>query len=191
MSLTDKQLDAINEVDRHLQIIACAGSGKTDVVSRRIAQIISRNLAKPEEVVAFTFTEKAAAELKERIYRYVTQEIGTTEGLAGLYIGTIHGYCLELLQTHVPELFKYRVLPEIQNKLFVNRYSTQSGLTACPTSSVGTPFLKRGINTGLYINALSVFREDDVDYDQISTDFKNAHNQYVNLLQNQIGRAHV
>ena len=52
---------------QHLQIIACAGSGKTEFVSLRIAHLIAERLAKPENIVAFTFTERAAQELKFRI----------------------------------------------------------------------------------------------------------------------------
>jgi len=51
----------------NLQIIACAGSGKTEFVSTRIAFLVAESLAKPENIVAFTFTERAAKELKFRI----------------------------------------------------------------------------------------------------------------------------
>ena len=50
----------------NLQIIACAGSGKTEFISHRVAYILAEELAKPENIVAFTFTEKAAEELKFR-----------------------------------------------------------------------------------------------------------------------------
>lgn len=50
-------------VKGNLQIIACAGAGKTEFVSERIAYQIFRGIAKPEQIVAFTFTEKAAEEL--------------------------------------------------------------------------------------------------------------------------------
>ena len=67
IKLTDTQLEAINEIDKNLQIVACAGSGKTEVISRRIANILkSKHDIKPEDVVAFTFTEKAAESLKNR-----------------------------------------------------------------------------------------------------------------------------
>ena len=182
MALTDRQTEAINSVDGNLQIIACAGSGKTDVVSRRIAKIIEDKLAAPSEIVAFTFTEKAAAELKERIYRYVKEAIGHTEGLAEMYVGTMHGYCLEILQTYVPETFKFSVLPEIQTKLLVNKYSTQSGLTTCPTSSAGTPFLKKYSDTSLYVRSIALYREDEVDEDQVSSGFKTSLAGYLDLL---------
>jgi len=57
----------------NLQLIACAGSGKTEFVSERIAYQIDQGIAKPEEIVAFTFTDKAAEELKFRV-RYKIQD---------------------------------------------------------------------------------------------------------------------
>lgn len=48
----------------------------------------------PENVVAFTFNERAAAELKDRVAGIYEARLGTREGLSELYVGTIHGYCL-------------------------------------------------------------------------------------------------
>ena len=65
VSLTHEQQEAISEIDRNLQIIACAGSGKTEVITRRIANILrSKPSINPENIVAFTFTEKAAESMK-------------------------------------------------------------------------------------------------------------------------------
>src|SRR5436190_19880040 len=74
----------------HVQIIAAAGSGKTEVVSQRVAALIEDG-EPPESIVAFTFTEKAAAELKERIRQRVTAKWGpsATDRLGRLYVGTI------------------------------------------------------------------------------------------------------
>ena len=66
--------EAIACLDEPLQIIACAGSGKTQVISQRIAAILSLPGVEPRNVVAFTFTEKAAAELKDRIYSILEQD---------------------------------------------------------------------------------------------------------------------
>ena len=61
LEFTPEQLEAIKEIDRNLQIIACAGSGKTEVITQRIAYILqNRPDVKPENIVAFTFTRKAA-----------------------------------------------------------------------------------------------------------------------------------
>jgi superfamily I DNA/RNA helicase len=70
VKLTDSQRKAIEHDGRNLQLIACAGSGKTEVVARRVVYLLSpgkgAGLA-PRNIIAFTFTDKAAAELKERI----------------------------------------------------------------------------------------------------------------------------
>jgi DNA helicase-2/ATP-dependent DNA helicase PcrA len=62
-SYTASQAEAITCLDEPLQIIACAGSGKTQVISQRVAEILKQPGVEPRNVIAFTFTEKAAAEL--------------------------------------------------------------------------------------------------------------------------------
>lgn len=79
---TARQAEAIACLDEPLQIIACAGSGKTQVISQRIASILAQPGVEPRHVVAFTFTEKAAAELKERILSILEKEGLGTLGLA-------------------------------------------------------------------------------------------------------------
>lgn len=70
-SLTPAQEAAIAEINSNLQIIACAGSGKTEVIARRIANILeSKENILPESIVAFTFTEKAAENMKVRMPRH-------------------------------------------------------------------------------------------------------------------------
>src|SRR4029078_7761949 len=95
---TSAQISAITCIDEPLQIIAGAGSGKTQVISQRIAAILAQPDVQPRNVVAFTFTDKAAAELKERVLSLVEGELGDITGLAEMYIGTMHGYALDLLQ---------------------------------------------------------------------------------------------
>ena len=69
--LSSKQIEAVNTIDEDLEIIACAGAGKTGVVTRRVVNILKQKKdVLPENIVAFTFTEKAAEELKASIYKY-------------------------------------------------------------------------------------------------------------------------
>ena len=70
MDYTPNQLRAIRTDDKNLQIIACAGSGKTQIISERIVNTLRKRAGegiKPSNIVAFTFTDKAAAELKDGI----------------------------------------------------------------------------------------------------------------------------
>ena len=80
MKFTAAQQEAIDELDRPLQLIACAGSGKTEVLAQRIANILSRPGMRPSNVIAFTFTDKAAVELKDRIQRVVLETLGDVVG---------------------------------------------------------------------------------------------------------------
>lgn len=170
MEFTKSQLQAIGHDDGNLQIIACAGSGKTEVVARRVATLLKNGAnsgLQPRNIVAFTFTEKAAAELKERIVSRCREELGDVHGMAEMFVGTIHAFCLELLKTEVPKYLKFDVLNEVQQSLFIDRHSNKSGLTAS-TDLAGTP-LKRYRDTGNYLKALSILREDDIDEKRLST----------------------
>lgn len=179
---TAAQAEAIACIKEPLQIIACAGSGKTQVISQRIVSILRQPGVAPQNIVAFTFTEKAAAELKERVLSIVQKEIGNVNGLAEMYIGTMHGYCLTLLQQLVPEKFKFSILSEVKAQLFVDRFSGQSGLTSCPTSAAQGK-LRRYLDSKLYLQALSVLREDNVDLKQVPAGVIESFNKYTDLLQ--------
>ena len=160
MTFTDAQKEAIGWPPANLQLIACAGSGKTEVVAQRVAALLKTSAATglaPRNIVAFTFTEKAAAELKDRIVTRVAEVVGEVNGMAEMYVGTIHGFCLDLLKNEVAEFLKFGVLGDVQQVLFVNRHSKQSGLTAS-TDLMGN-VLRRFIDTKNYIDALNILRE--------------------------------
>ena len=96
--LNEHQLEAVQCVDHHLRIIAGAGSGKTRVVTTRIAYLINDCGVYPNKVLAITFTNKAAREMKERV-----------ENLLGdvakaVTISTIHSFCVRLLREDILEL---------------------------------------------------------------------------------------
>jgi DNA helicase-2/ATP-dependent DNA helicase PcrA len=164
MKFTPAQLEAIQHDGSHLQLIACAGSGKTEVVARRVAALLdprrSAPLA-PSNLVAFTFTEKAAGELKQRIVERTREAHGELVGMAEMFVGTIHAFCLDLLTTEVPEYMKYEVLNEVQQGLFVDRNSAKSGLTT--TLDLKGAALRRYLDTSNYATALQILREDAVD----------------------------
>lgn len=165
MKLTDYQQKAIEHAGRNLQLIACAGSGKTEVVARRVVHLLTPGRSDslvPRNIVAFTFTEKAAAELKERIITRAKQALGEVTGLAEMFVGTIHAFCLELLKSEAPEYLRYEMLNEVQQGLFVNRHSRQSGLTT--STDLSGAALRRYRDTKHYIAALSILREADLEH---------------------------
>ena len=104
----------------NLQIIACAGSGKTEFISHRIAYIVAEKIARPENIVAFTFTEKAAEELKFRIRSKIRGLIGHQPDIGDIYVGTIHSFCYELLKEFVPEYRAFDVLDESKRFSFIS-----------------------------------------------------------------------
>ena len=164
MQFTKEQFKAIEHREGHLQLIACAGSGKTEVVARRVAKLLDPSASPrfgPASVGAFTFTDKAAAELKQRIVDRVREAHGDMSGLADMFVGTIHGFCLDLLKAEVPEFMKYEVLNEVQQALLIDRNSRQSGLTS--TLDLNGGALKRYQDTSRYLEALSVLREAHLD----------------------------
>src|SRR5437773_4521662 len=185
MNYTDPQKDAIGEIKRNLQIIACAGSGKTQVISARIVNILKSQKTQgitPSNIVAFTFTDKAAAELKVRIHRLCKEELGSDRGLAEMFVGTIHGYCLNLLQA--PPLYKflkYSVLTDVEQRLLIDRNSSKSGLTQLPLLAGGK--LQRWKDSRLYQQLLGILKEGNVDLKKVSRIVKEAVQQYYDLLE--------
>lgn len=164
MRFTASQSRAVQHAGRNLQLIACAGSGKTEVVARRVVHLLTPGRADslaPRNIVAFTFTDKAAAELKERIVTRTRQALGDLPGMAEMFVGTIHAYCLELLKSEAPKYLKYEVLNEVQQGLFVDRNSKRSGLTA--STDLAGANLTRYLDTQRYITALSILREAECD----------------------------
>lgn len=160
MNLTKPQRTAVEHAGHNLQLIACAGSGKTEVVARRVVHLLTPgrpDSLSPRNIIAFTFTEKAAAELKERIVTRTRQALGEVPGMAEMFVGTIHAFCLELLKSESPKHLKFEVLNEVQQGLFVDRHCRKSGLTTS-TDLNGTA-LKRYRDTGHYVTALSILRE--------------------------------
>ena len=91
--LNKEQYDAVVSKNRSLLIIAGAGTGKTRVITYRIAYLIKKYDVRPGNILAVTFTNKAAAEMKSRLYSL----IGALS--TALHIGTFHSICLNILKT--------------------------------------------------------------------------------------------
>lgn len=128
MNLTEEQMLAIDEIEHHLQIIACAGSGKTEVIVRRIVNILKQHQEiRPDQIVAFTFTEKAAASMKSRI-KTMLQKTGILD-YGNMYVGTIHSFCLSILRKYNDQFEGFKVLDSVKSHLFVKRYYDKCGMS--------------------------------------------------------------
>ncbi|HHY70554.1 MAG TPA: UvrD-helicase domain-containing protein [Thermoanaerobacterales bacterium] len=109
MEYTPEQKQAIETVDKNLVVTAGAGAGKTRVLVDRILYILEQGLANIDEIVAITYTNKAALEIRERLRKEMMKRKGdddiskSLERLGIAYIGTIHSFCLRLLKENPVE----------------------------------------------------------------------------------------
>ena len=94
-NLNKSQKDAVLCIDGPLLIVAGAGSGKTKVLTSRIAHILRENKAFPNEILSVTFTNKAAREMQNRVSKILNnKEIGLP------WLGTFHSICAKILRRH-------------------------------------------------------------------------------------------
>lgn len=92
--LNDPQREAVTASPGHLLILAGAGSGKTRVLTHRIAWLVEVERASPLSILAVTFTNKAAAQMRERVEQLLKHPVG------GMWIGTFHNLAHRLLRAH-------------------------------------------------------------------------------------------
>lgn len=96
--LNENQKKAVCKTEGPLLVIAGAGSGKTTVLASRVAYIMQNTYTKPWQILAITFTNKAAAEMRERIEKYVGNDVKE------MWIGTFHSICVRILRRYIDRL---------------------------------------------------------------------------------------
>lgn len=187
---TDNQLRAIETVGKNMQIVACAGSGKTSTMVAHILHLLSQPDIEPGNIVAITYTEKAAASLKQKIFEAYEKKNKTLEGLANMYIGTIHGFCLHILQEYTDEYKTYETLNDVQTKLFIKKYRKNNGIFDVMyhpvngnaynllTERSGSETVAKAITA--YKNFLDIGREYGVD--KLKSELQNHIRKYENTL---------
>ncbi len=94
-SLNNKQFDALLLNEQPLLILAGAGSGKTRVITYKIAYLIKEKGYSPYDILALTFTNKAAGEMKSRVMEILDQN---GRSGAGMWVSTFHSFCARFLR---------------------------------------------------------------------------------------------
>ena len=123
--LDDEQRAAVEHGDGPLLIVAGAGTGKTTVIARRIAHLIATRRARPSQILALAFNEKAAAEMQERV------DLLVPYGYADVSIQTFHAFGEEVLSSHGLEIGiapGFSVLDKTAQALFLAERLEELGL---------------------------------------------------------------
>lgn len=132
-NLNQEQKKAVLHDRGPLLIIAGAGTGKTTVITHRIAYLIKTKKAKPEEILALTFTDKAAAEMEERV------DILVPYGFVDTWISTFHAFGDRILREHALEVglpTDFKVLSRPEQILFLRDHLSELNLNHyCPLSN--------------------------------------------------------
>lgn len=181
MIYTKNQQEALDYRGGNLLIIACAGSGKTQVLSRRIALLVSEGVPK-ESIIAFTFTDMAAGELKSRIRKELAslREEGRIDdaSLGEIYIGTIHSFSLQLLKEIHPSYRNYDIIDEKrQAAIIVSKY-LDFGLDKLQGANSKIETIRR------FIETLNIIYRENLDVDNLKNqDLINSVHQYQNFIK--------
>lgn len=148
--LNDRQREAVLHTEGPLLVLAGAGSGKTRVITCRVGHLIANGLARPEEILAVTFTNKAASEMRHRL----TGLIGTSAAKP-VFISTFHSYCLNVLRQH-GERIGYRrnfsIASESDSRALLRRVVDE-----LPT--------RDAFSTGIFATEISLFKNRNVEPD--------------------------
>lgn len=123
--LNAQQKEAACATESALLIVAGAGTGKTRVLTCRIAHLLHENYANPHEILAITFTNKAAREMRERLQQMLSEEA------ANMWIGTFHSICLRILRAegaHIGLPNSFTIYDTTDTKTVIRRILKNMGL---------------------------------------------------------------
>ncbi|MBI4339522.1 MAG: ATP-dependent helicase [Chloroflexi bacterium] len=181
-SLTGPQRDVVLSDARYLRIIAAAGAGKTETITRHIVYLLAGG-CHSKSIVAFTFTELAAREMKERIYRRVEVILGVeaSKQIGEMYIGTIHAFAARILQDKFG-YGNYDVLDANQEVAFLMRHGWSLGLGPGAKLAVGKNYSE---NCQTFLKTAHVVYDELLDLAKLgvaNSDFLTEFQKYEQLL---------
>ena len=116
--LNKEQKKAVDSLDGPVLVVAGPGSGKTEIISLRIANLIDKNLAKPDEILCLTFTDSASQNMLDRLIKI----IGSTAYKVNIF--TFHAFCTEIISKYSEYFFdthRFEPISELkQNEILEN-----------------------------------------------------------------------
>lgn len=178
--LTNAQNEIINDSSNVAQIIAGPGSGKTKVLVKKVVRLLESGY-KPKSIVVFTFTEKAADELNHRIKMELRESKVDTEGISDMYIGTIHGFCLHILQDILGMYKDFKILTPVRSRIFVDKNFFEIGINNITKIKDSEP-MRRYIHTTKFLSIVALLEENKVIEKWVPKEINDAKEKYKSLL---------
>ena len=159
-TLSEAQQNAIESDVPKMCILACAGSGKTTTLTRRIARLINEGHAQANQVAAITFTVLAADKLRAELSRLITRKQAVSE----MYIGTIHAFCFELVKLVDPlNADDFRVLDQSRQFVLLNKLWNEWRIQEL------SPTSKRGDLLEKLQTTIDIVKMEGIEVDVISS----------------------
>jgi len=161
--LNEEQKEAVVHEKGPLLIVAGAGTGKTTVITQRIVYLIEKKLAKPEEILAVTFTEKAAGEMEERVDTLLPY------GYVDLWISTFHSFCERVLRDHALDIglpADFKILDPTAGWLLVRQNLDKFKLDYYKPLGNPTKFIQTLISHFSHCKDQEVYPEDYLGYSE-------------------------
>ena len=159
--LNKEQREAVIHKEGPLLIVAGAGTGKTTVITQRITYLIEKKLAKPDEILAVTFTEKAAGEMEERVDKLLPY------GYVDLWISTFHSFCERVLRDYALDIgipADFKILDQTSSWLFIYKNLDKFNLDYYKTLGNPTKFIKALISHFSHCKDQGIYPEDYLEY---------------------------
>lgn len=161
IKLNKEQKEAILHENGPLLIVAGAGTGKTTVITQRIVNLIEKGLAKPEEILAVTFTEKAASEMEERVDKLL--EFGYTD----LWVLTFHSFCEKVLRDNALDIGlspDFKILDGTSDWLLIRQNLDKFDLNYYKSLGNPTKFIQALIAHFSHCKDQEIYPEDYLKY---------------------------
>ena len=154
--LNAQQLKAVQTVNKPVLVFAGAGSGKTRVLTYKVWHLIKEKLFKPEEILALTFTNKAASEMKSRIQESISCE--------GVNVGTFHSIGARILRMHISSLDE-----EYNSSFTIYDTSDQKAVIKEVVENLNLSEFKE-LNVSFLKSQIDKFKNDNISIDKVESE---------------------